>query len=582
MKLSILSISAIAVSANASALLESRQSNWTVGQTVQTSSGPVDGHPSLNNSQVSEYLGIPFAKPPVGDLRFAAPVAYNGTTTINGTNFGYTCPAQTTTYNATVIAQSDVTSTGLGILSLLGGLTAQSEDCLTLNVWTKPQTGDSKKAVLMWIYGGAFSSGASATPAYIGQYIVEQEDVIVVTFNYRLNIFGFSGSPDSPANVGLLDQRLAVEWVRDNIENFGGDASRITLFGQSAGSASVDLYNYAWVQDPIVAGFIQESGTAQSWGMPSTAEYVATAWYNVSEALGCGGASASNVTSCMRTKNTTEILSGISVTTDSPGSFGILGSFLPTVDEIVVFSNYTERSLAGNFTSKPLLIGSNDDEAVLFVTANALQGVSTSDAAAQVINLIGFTCPSGYRANYSTQANVNTWRYRYFGSFPNTMIVPNAGAWHAAEIPLLFDTNLANPPETTEQIAIGKYMRGAWAAFAKNPENGLTTYGWPKYDAAEDTLIRLAYNNQTGTNAANPSLYDANCPTTPVFSMSMDNATSTSTGTSTSSSSLGSAPSTVTTSDGISLESGVLGLVLAVIIGSHFLLKEIRASLIFL
>ncbi|TGO19617.1 hypothetical protein BTUL_0003g00710 [Botrytis tulipae] len=578
MKLSISSISAIAVSVNASALLESRQSSWTVGQTVQTSSGPVNGHPGLNNSQVSEYLGIPFAKPPVGDLRFAAPVAYNGTTTINGTNFGYTCPAQTTTYNATVVAQSDVTSTGLGIVNLLGDLTAQSEDCLTLNVWTKPQTGDVKKAVLMWIYGGAFSSGTSATSAYNGQYIVEQEDVIVVTFNYRLNIFGFSGSPDSPANVGLLDQRLAVEWVRDNIENFGGDASRITLFGQSAGSASVDFYNYAWVQDPIVAGFIQESGTAQSWGMPSTAGSVATAWYNVSDALGCGGASASNVTSCMRTKNTTEILSGISATTDSPGSLGILGSFLPTVDEIVVFSNYIERSLAGNFTSKPLLIGSNDDEAVLFVTTNALQGISTSDAAAQLINLIGFTCPSGYRANYSTQANVNTWRYRYFGSFPNTMIVPNAGAWHAAEIPLLFDTNLANPPETTEQIAIGKYMRGAWAAFAKNPENGLTNYGWPKYDAAEDTLIRLAYNNQTGTNAASPSLYDANCPTTPVFSMSVDNATSTSTG----NSSLGSAPSSVSTSDGISLESGFVGLVLAGIIGSHFLLKEMRAGIIFL
>lgn len=87
MKLSIFSVSAIAVSANASAHLESRQSNWTVGQTVQTSSGPVNGHPSRNDSQVSEYLGIPFAKPPVGDLRFAAPVAYNGNATINGTNF---------------------------------------------------------------------------------------------------------------------------------------------------------------------------------------------------------------------------------------------------------------------------------------------------------------------------------------------------------------------------------------------------------------------------------------------------------------------------------------------------------------
>ncbi|KAK8909570.1 hypothetical protein QC760_002270 [Botrytis cinerea] len=582
MKLSIFSVSAIAVSANASAHLESRQSNWTVGQTVQTSSGPVNGHPSRNDSQVSEYLGIPFAKPPVGDLRFAAPVAYNGNATINGTNFGYTCPTRTTTYNETIVAQSDITSTGLGVLTLLQSSTAQSEDCLTLNVWTKPQTGDSKKAVLVWIYGGAFSSGTSSMPAYNGQHIVEQEDVIVVSLNYRLNIFGFPGNPDSPANIGLLDQRLAVEWVRDNIEKFGGDASRITLFGQSAGSASVDLYNYAWAQDPIAAGFIQESGTAQSWGLPSTAERIATAWYNVSEALGCGGPSASNVTSCMRTKSTTDILSGISATSDFPGSFGILGSFLPTIDDTVVFSNYTERSLAGNFTSKPLLIGSNDKEATLFVVAAALQGVSTSDADAQTIDLIGFTCPSGYRANYSTQANVNTWRYRYFGSFPNTMIVPNAGAWHTAEVPLLFDTNLANPPETAEQVEIGKYMRGAWATFAKDPENGLSNYGWPKYDAAEDTLIRLAYNNQTGVNAASPSLYDADCPTTPVFSMNATSTMSTSSGTSTSSSSPGSTPTTVSTSGGISLESGVLGLFLAVIFGSHFLLRELRESLIFL
>ncbi|KAJ8064694.1 hypothetical protein OCU04_007015 [Sclerotinia nivalis] len=567
MKVSAFLISAIAASTKASTLLQSRQSNWAIGQTVQTTSGPVNGHAALNESQVSEYLGIPFAKPPLGDLRFAAPVAYNGTATLNGTNFGYSCPAQVTTYNTTLVERSNVSlAIGLPLLQTVGTpSTAQSEDCLTLNVWTKPQTGDAKKAVLVWIYGGGFNSGSSSTPSMNGKHIVEQEDVIVVSINYRVNIFGFPGDPDSPANLGFLDQRLAVEWVRDNIENFGGDTSRIIISGQSAGSASVDFYNYAWVEDPIVAGFIPESGTALSWGLPNQAENVALAWYNVTEAVGCGGASSGNVTACMRTKTTTEIINGISATS---GSGGTLGSFGPTVDEIVVFSNYTERSLAGNFTKKPLLIGNNDNEAGLYIATSSLQGLSYPDSYWQTFNLIGFTCPTAYRANYSIQADVTTWRYRYFGSFPDTMIVPNAGAWHAAEIPLLFDTNIANPPETTEQIAIGKYMRGAWAAFAKDPENGLTNYGWPKYEPGKDTLIRLAYNNQTGINVANTSLYDADCPVTAAASTSTNGSTSTSTGTATSSS----APATVSSSGAGSLELGFMGLMSVMGIGMAFLL----------
>ncbi|CAD6439808.1 c676aaa1-4651-4aa4-8ceb-bae45132be8a [Sclerotinia trifoliorum] len=566
MKVSAVLISAIAASAKASTLLQCRQSNWTIGQTVQTTSGPVNGHAALNESQVSEYLGIPFAKPPLGELRFAAPVAYNGTATVNGTNFGYSCPAQVTTYNVTLVERSNVSlAIALPLLQTVGTpSTAQSEDCLTLNVWTKPQTGDAKKAVLVWIYGGGFNSGSSSTPSMNGKHIVEQEDVIVVSVNYRVNIFGFPGDPDSPANLGLLDQRLAVEWVRDNIENFGGDTSRIIIFGQSAGSASVDLYNYAWVKDPIVAGFIPESGTALSWGLPNQAENVALAWYNVTEAVGCGGASSGNVTACMRTKNTTEIINGISATSGSGGS---LGSFGPTVDEIVVFSNYTERSLAGNFTKKPLLIGNNDNEAGLYIATSSLQGLSYPDSYWQTFNLIDFTCPTAYRANYSIQADVTTWRYRYFGSFPDTMIVPNAGAWHAAEITLLFDTNIANPPETTEQIAIGKYMRGAWAAFAKDPENGLTNYGWPKYEPEKDTLIRLAYNNQTGINVANPSLYDADCPVTAAATTSSNGSTSTSTGTATSSS----AAATVSSSGAGSLELGCMGLMSGMVIGIAFL-----------
>ncbi|KAF2430383.1 alpha/beta-hydrolase [Tothia fuscella] len=130
----------------------------------------------------------------------------------------------------------------------------QSADCPFLNIWTKPQVGEKKKSVMVWIYGGGFNTGDSADPMYNGAVLASNQDVVVVvphSMNYRTNIFGFPGRPHTDQNLGLLDQRLAVEWVRDNIKAFGGDKSRIVLFGQSAGATSVDFYSYAWRKDPI-------------------------------------------------------------------------------------------------------------------------------------------------------------------------------------------------------------------------------------------------------------------------------------------------------------------------------------------
>ncbi|TVY46800.1 Cholinesterase [Lachnellula occidentalis] len=563
-----------------SASLQDRAGIWFTGQAVNTTSGLVSGHGATNQSGVSEYLGIPFAQPPIGDLRFAAPVEFYGTAPLNGTSFGPSCPVKasnTTTPSVNIIIAANITEAGVEMAGIFATPNNYNEDCLYLNVWTKPQTGEAKKAVLVWIYGGGFTSGSSAIPGNTGANIAELEDVVVVSLNYRLSILGFPGNPAGPNNLALLDQRLAIEWVRDNIENFGGDPSRVTLFGQSAGSVSVDLYSYAWVKDPIASGFIAESGTVFSWGLPHTATDSAGAWFKVTATLGCGNASAdsTSVLSCMRSKSSAAILAALPA---ASGIASILGYFGPTIDDTVVFSNYSARTPA----KLPILVGSNNYESGYFRTEFALANATLPDLFWDEYTLQDFTCPAGIRANASVTANIPTWRYRYFGDFPNTRISSEAGAWHGAEMPIIFDTMPSEPASTPEEISISAYMRGAWATFAKDPVNGLATYGWPSYDVSKDTLIRLAYDNITGTNAVNPAMYDADCVYVNVSSTqeigaplqtsgaSKTNATSTA-GTSGSGSALGSSPTTVQSNGGGGRFEGQIGLVLAAVVMTWFL-----------
>ncbi|EHL00500.1 putative Acetylcholinesterase 1 [Glarea lozoyensis 74030] len=402
MKSSILFSVAAASTAYAAVVVESRQaSNWTVGQTVKTTSGSVAGHAALNQTEVSEYLGIPFAQPPVADLRFEAPVKYTGNTELSGLSY---------------LAQLDLQR---------GLLVCECVD-------------------------------------EAANWGTEEGGLGVDIRCYRLSILGFPGNPNGTANVALLDQRMAIEWVRDNIENFGGDKSRITIFGQSAGGVSVDLYSYAYSSDPIAAGFIPESGTVFSWGLPNTKAAAASA----------------------------------------TGTAGILGYFGPTVDNTIVFSNYTGRTPA----NVPVLLGNNDYEAGLFRVQFGLNNLTLPDRFWNAFDLQEFTCPAGIRANVSAAAKIPTWRYRYLGVWDNTALSPQSGAYHGAEIPVLFNTAPTNPPASEEYVAVGNYMRGAWAAFAKDPVEGLTKYGWPSYSSTSDSLVRLAYQNMTGTNAVNPSL----------------------------------------------------------------------------
>lgn len=319
---------------------------------VRTSSGTIKGHRATwpANNDVVEFLGIPYAQPPVGNLRFAAPRAFqNATGNVIARNFSMDCMQFVGGGIGGVTPQLRAYGEAMGGGSASAPHT-YGEDCLSLNIWSKA-SGPKSKAVMVWIYGGGFSTGTSNAPFYNGNRLAQDEEVLVVSMNYRINMFGFPNAPGLPdQNVGLLDQRLAIEWVKNNIEGFGGDPDRITIFGESAGGSAVDLYAFAFTHDPIVNGFIAQSGSAVFSPRPPVNE---TPWFVVSAAMGCGGAEAGPATvTCMRTKNAQDITN----TMGKISGGAISSGFGPAADGKLVFTDIQARSASGNFIKKVVLL----------------------------------------------------------------------------------------------------------------------------------------------------------------------------------------------------------------------------------
>jgi carboxylesterase type B len=308
---------------------------------VNTTSGLVTGKVSKFHAAVSEYLGIRFGESTAGKNRFMPPKRYYGKGLVDGTKFGSGCMQG--------MGGNELMSIGMSFM----GVKPPSEDCLFINVWTKSPNSKAKRPVLLWIYGGAFSVGDSSWANMNGANITNNHDIVVVSFNYRLSMFGFPGAPGlEQLNPGLLDQRMAAEWTRDNIEAFGGDPSRITLFGESAGGSSVDYYAYAWPKDPIVAGFIVESGTAMMHDLFKPAALKSDAWFKMSQKIGCGGPEAGvESLKCAQRKTPNQLMRGMPAPSGR-GFKSIVPAFAPTADEKTVFSDVHERSKKGIFAQK--------------------------------------------------------------------------------------------------------------------------------------------------------------------------------------------------------------------------------------
>ncbi|KAL0939828.1 carboxylesterase [Colletotrichum truncatum] len=483
--------------------------------TVNTTNGAITGHAASNSSSVIEYLGIPYAKPPVGNLRFAAPERFSGDAPFEASSFGFDCPLTPSRR----VDYPDMTPQAQQIIGYFASAagTPQSEDCLTLNIWSKPsrKSHSAQKPVIVFFYGGRFAIGNTHSPFYNGKYFAEAQDVVVVTVNYRLNIFGFPGAPGEPQNLGLRDQRAAVEWVRDNIAGFGGDPGKITIAGQSSGGVAVDYWTYAYTEDPIVNGLIAPSGNAFSFPLNSP-EVPERNWNTVVAAVNC--TSAEDAMVCMRGKSWEDIKAAAAAVrpTSSSSVLRAIPPFYPVVDNEIVFSDYVALTKAGKFSKLPALFGNNDNEDGYYRIPAYGNGVVPTPEQVSSFLLESFTCPNSYQGAARLAQGVPVWVYRYLGDWDNTRLFPTSGAYHGVDLHMIFgasgDVSGIPPSETQRQLT--RLMQSAWAAFANDPENGLSeVLGWPKFDLNGESLIVLGKGNDPEPQFVKPALYDAPCST---------------------------------------------------------------------
>ena len=223
---------------------------------VRTASGPVSGVAGADPS-VTAFKGIPFAAPPVGDLRWRAPqppAVWQGTR--KAEQFSDSCIQK-------IVPERKPWTTEFMAHNQIG------EDCLYLNVWTAAKAATDKRPVLVWFHGGGYNEGSTAVPVYDGEELA-RKGLVVVTVNYRLGLFGFLAHPElsresghnASGNYGTLDQIAALQWVRQNIAAFGGDPGRVTIAGQSAGASSVHNMTVSPLAKGLFHRAIAESGSS--------------------------------------------------------------------------------------------------------------------------------------------------------------------------------------------------------------------------------------------------------------------------------------------------------------------------------
>lgn len=502
----------------------------TQAQTVNTQFGQIQG--SMNGS-VYQFLGIPFAKPPIDELRWKAPQNPNSWPgTLETTNFAPVCPQKR-------YEQGDSTFTIEG-----------NEDCLYLNIWT-PQIGSGNRAVMVFIHGGGNQQGSAnqilgGTQIYFGKNMALRGDVVVVTIQYRLGPLGFlvhSGLEEESTNgksgnYAVLDQILALQWIQNNITNFGGDPSKVMIFGESAGGLNVGnllttplangLFHRACIQSasPIINDYNDSKNKGATWVEKFTNE----------------GTDIQKI-AYMRSISNLETL--LSYESNPTAGGAVQMNWQPVVDN-VVFNDYPIQVFqSGIFNKVPLIIGSNSEEMSLsapqtvfpfMVTAlinsivpSAYQsaalslyppGSDNNQARASFVGILSdsqFTSTTR-RTAQCVSLNQTEPVWRYFFTHKHTIPqLADFGSYHGMELFYVFNNwenatlgtgILFKPADDSVQNAMLKY----WVNFANTGDpNGSGLSNWPQYQSSSDCYLEIKATpdgTQCGLLTAKSDLWD--------------------------------------------------------------------------
>ncbi len=493
---------------------------------VETTSGLIQGIDGAEGTYA--FLGIPYAKPPIGALRWQPPEPVEPWDDVFlATEFGPICPQRL-----------DVDTDGDGIpdSKVYGG----DEDCLTLDVWRPAADAASPRAIMVWIHGGGNTSGAASESLYEGAYLAAREDVVVISIQYRLNFLGWmrqealdTGDPyrDS-GNLGLFDQVLALNWIRDNAAAFGGDPENITVFGESAGGFDI----WALMLSPYAAGAadraIIESG-CPAFLTPDYAQGIADA---LLEALVVADGLASEdsaeafiesqsdewIRNYLYGKSAEELM--------DPYLNGLAWDYDPILDGVVLPEDAFAALEAGNFNRMPLILGANRDETKLWLydqvnmTASEFDQIMNEeygDAADDIVALYprdAYDPASPYNQYTDIEDNAlellcspymgwlvspyqPSWLYRFQY---DDLLDPYDyvfGACHATELPFVFGTDFEEwlgfdvyPDESTDDRALlTERMMDYWGCFARRGDPSACdgdSPEWPLLRSESDDLVR--------------------------------------------------------------------------------------------
>lgn len=479
-------------------------------EVVRLHSGPIRG--VVGGDGIAVYKGVPYAAPPVGERRWKEPQDVDPWEDI-----------------LPCIEEKPVCTQvpwPYEFAKEFYNFPNQSEDCLYLNVWTPARSTEEKLPVMVWIHGGAFVLGAGSQPLYDGRKLASK-GVVVVTFNYRLGPLGFMAHPllseESPhgvsGNYGLLDMIQALKWVQRNIAAFGGDPGNVTVFGQSAGGASVCCLMASPLAEGLFHRAIVESGGFFPVGFLTTKggetlQEAENYGKTISSELGCEG--KPDELAALREKDAREVVDAFQkVEATLPGALSIG----PIVDGYVLPDHPYRIFAAGKQNKVPLLIGTVADEGTMFVAgqegmtaqqyqdllrtifgehsdeAYALYPVAPGEkpvtAYARLFTGLGFAAPSRHAAECMARDGMPVYVYKF--SYVSTADPTRAamGAYHGSEIAFVFGSSLLDFAGSEVKALSGSIM-SYWINFATTGDpNGGALPEWPAFGPGKDTYQEL-------------------------------------------------------------------------------------------